>query len=130
MACAWFLPLVVVDGSSGAARDGDEVLRMHVQAAVGGTVVALGERDDLGAAFLPAAFGGEPLAGLEGRAVVGFHEGDPLLGGVEAPGVVPARELELERRAGEELADMALVAPQRRRRRVVGRRREVAAQEP
>ena len=46
------------------------------------------------------------------------------------PRVVPARELPLDVRAGEQRPDVLLAAPQRRRRGVVRQRRQIAAHDP
>src|SRR3712207_1541946 len=53
--------------SADLVGDGDQVLGLHVQAAVGRLVAALRQREDLRAAVLPAALGDEALARLHGR---------------------------------------------------------------
>src|SRR5215208_2572608 len=114
-------------GVPGLVADEDQVFGVHEQAAVAGFVAALGQREDLAAALLPAALGGETLARLDGRAVVGLHEHDVLLGGIESPRVLAAGELELDPGALEQPAHVLLVAPERGRGREAGRRRQVAA---
>ena len=98
----------------------DEVLGLDQQAAVGGLVAALGQREDLGAAVLSAVVGGEALARLERRPVLGLHERDPGLGEGEAPRVVAVRELEpdVRRRHGTVVSPAAITgATQERRER-------------
>ena len=50
--------IALLGASDGLAADRDEVLGVHQQAAVGRLVAALGQREDLVAALLPASLGG------------------------------------------------------------------------